>query len=121
MIRVDIHGKNLHLETITRLVGRAVDSRYPTASVSVRRINPPTTRAQRCAEAVGQAQDAGNTFQELLDELQSWYEALPDAFRDGELGDALSEAISSLEEAVAGIEQAVEAAESVTFPGMYGR
>lgn len=41
--------------------------------------------------------DAFSEVESLRDELQDWYDNLPDSFRDGEKGDELQEAISALE------------------------
>ena len=54
--------------------------------------------------------DACSIAEELRDELQEWYDNLPENFQNGSKGEALQEAIYNLEEFIDGKDEPVEAA-----------
>jgi len=55
--------------------------------------------------------------EELKDELQGWFDNLPEQFQSGDKGSELEEAIQQLEELKDGLESLDFS--SVVFPGMY--
>lgn len=57
-------------------------------------------------------------MEELRDELQNWYDNLPENLQNGSKADALQTAIDELENIISDLEN-VEGA-SVEFPGMFG-
>jgi Asp-tRNA(Asn)/Glu-tRNA(Gln) amidotransferase A subunit family amidase len=48
---------------------------------------------------LGAVEEARSMCEELLDELQNWYDNMPEQFQNGEKGSQLEEAIRQLEEA----------------------
>ena len=120
MIRISIFGKSLRVDTVEKLVTKALAD-YPQARLVVERVDPPTTRAARLAEAISHVEDSRDAIQELYDELESWRDSLPEGLAQSQTADALDEAITNLEQTVQGLEDAISAAADVTFPGMYGR
>ena len=87
------------------------------AAKSARKIERRTSRADRLAEAESSVNEATAEVESLKDELQDWYDNLPENFQQGDKGSELEEAISQLGE----IQDALEAVDfsSVSFPGMY--
>lgn len=89
------------------------------ADVSVEKVPAPKqlSRADRLAEAESLVQQATEIVDELKDELQSWYDNLPDNFRDGHKGSELEEAINQLDD----LNNNLESIDflSVDFPSMF--
>lgn len=88
------------------------------ASARVSKVEHPKSRADRLAEAEGMASDAKSTCEDLRDEVQQWFDSLPENFQMGDKGTALEECARSIDEiidALASIDFS-----SVSFPGMYG-
>lgn len=77
-----------------------------------------TSRADRFSEAQGLASDAKSRMEELRDELQNWYDNLPENLQSGSKADTLQSAIDELERCVSSLDE-VESA-SVEFPSMFG-
>jgi len=117
MIRIEVHQKRAKLEKVERLVKEVIKKEYPEATVSVTRQEPASSRADQFDEAVSYASDAHSTAEGLRDELQDWFDNLPEAFQQGDKGSELEEAISSLDEFIEACDNAENV--SVDFPGMY--
>ena len=77
-----------------------------------------SSRADRLSEAESMVSDAQGVVEELKDELQEWYDNLPDNFKDGDKGSQLQEAIDALESLHSNLEEAIGNF-GVDFPGMY--
>jgi hypothetical protein len=77
----------------------------------------PRSRADRLAAAESLVQDAASEVESLKDELQDWYDNLPENFQQGEKGSALEENIDYLDT----LQDELESADfgSIEFPGMY--
>lgn len=78
-----------------------------------------SSRADRLAEAQQKINDALSIVNELKDEIQEWYDNLPENFQNGDKGSALSECVSNLESVETSIEDAESNCDSVEFPGMF--
>lgn len=76
------------------------------------------SRATRFEDAQTLVSQAKDEFETLRDELQEWYDNLPENFQQGSKGEALQEAIQELENAIEGCGTAEDTV--VNFPGMYG-
>lgn len=94
---IRIKKKGLQPEAIKRLV---IDLRlrFKDAEVTSTKVLQIVTRADRLNNALEMVGDAKVEVQELRDELQEWYDNLPDNFQSGEKGEQLIRAISELEE-----------------------
>lgn len=117
MIRIDVEQKGARVETLGKLVKTALAEKYPDARVSVSKIIPATSRAARFDEAVSNVTDGKSEAEGLRDELQDWFDNLPENFQSGDKGSEIEEAISSLDEFIEACDTAENA--SVDFPGMY--
>ena len=53
----------------------------------------------------------------IKDELQDWYDNLPEAFQNGDKGQALEEAISQIDSSVSDLDNAIS--NEPDFPTMY--
>lgn len=101
------------LETVTKEANAA----FPGAVRSVRKVDTNKSRSDRLDSIARDVQDAQNGVEELRDELQEWYDNLPESFQSGEKGDSLNEAISLLEDIASSLESVDF--NSVDFPTMY--
>lgn len=55
---------------------------------------------QRISTVLGAAESANATAQELKDQLEQWYDNMPEGIQNGSKGEELQEAISSLDEVI---------------------
>ena len=79
----------------------------------------PQSRAERMSEAVNLLADGRSIAEELRDELQNWYDNMPENFQNGDKGSQVQDAISELENAISTLENAESELDGVQFPGMY--
>ncbi len=77
-----------------------------------------SSRADRLSEAESEVSSAQGIVEELRDELQGWFDNLPENFQNGSKGEQLQEAIDALDELASSLED-VAGNFSVEFPGMY--
>lgn len=61
---------------------------------------------QREGTVLGAIEEALSIAEELRDELQDWYDNLPESFQNGDKGSELQEAIDQMEEAISALEDA---------------
>ena len=116
--RITLSGKGLSMSRVMKMA-EALAPAGTGREVSVCKVpKPPTSRADRFAEAQSKAEEAKNEMESLKDELQDWYDNLPESFQSSDKGQRLEAAISELENAVVGLEEATNA--SPEFPSMYG-
>lgn len=115
--KITVDGKGVKRTSIEKLMRSLRDNLGESISVRIEKVNLPESRADRFAEAQRSVMEGRAAMEELRDELQDWYDNLPDAFRDGNKGDQLQQAIDDLGQAI----QHCEDSEcvSVDFPGMY--
>lgn len=121
--QITVSGKGIRKETVEKIAQAIVD-KYgkdkdgdDKACVSVRDATPPSSRSDRFQEALGHVGEAKAEFESLRDELQEWYDNLPENFQNGEKGEQLTAATEALEEAIDALDN-VEGTE-VEFPTMY--
>jgi predicted Zn-dependent peptidase len=112
---ISVIGKGLQQKGIDKLVQSLKEK--DGVSVSVTKVEPPTSRAARLDAAISQVEDGKSAIEELRDELQEWYDNLPENFQNGDKGEQLQSAIDGLEELIDGLD--VDGS-SVEFPGMFG-
>ena len=105
-----IQGRNI------RSVQAQLRKVFGDAVLKVEKIEHPTSRSARLAEAEGMVEQAKGIVEELHGEMESWQENTPDNMRDGMKAEEVSTCAESLQEIVDALE--VDFA-SVEFPGMY--
>jgi len=115
--KITITGKGLRKASVEKLI-KQMESQFDGASVSVVDATPPESRADRFAAAQNLVSDAKCDMESLHDELQDWYDNLPENFQSGEKGEQLTSAIEELENTISQLEEAETA--SVEFPSMMG-
>lgn len=116
-IVITVNQKGARLDSVEKIISEQIRGKYPNAQISVTRKEIPDSRADRFAEAQSLVSDAKSEAEELRDELQDWYDNLPENFQAGEKGDTLQSAIDELETFIQNCEEAEGA--SVEFPSMY--
>ena len=85
---------------------------------SVEKINLSPSRADRLSEVESAVEDAKSTVEELRDEIQNWYDSLPENLQGGDKASQLEEAVSALEELSSNLEQCDFS--GIEFPSMMG-
>lgn len=76
-----------------------------------------SSRADRLGEAESEIENAKSTVEELKDELQNWYDNLPENLQQSTKAEEIQEAIDNLESISSDLENIDFS--SVSFPGMY--
>lgn len=115
--KIEVSGKGIRKASIDKLVADIKKQYGDEVNVTVSDNTPPASRADRFSEAVDFAEQAKGIGEELKDELQEWFDNLPQNFQDGDKGQQLQAAIDELETFCDQMDQGASA--SVDFPGMY--
>jgi uncharacterized coiled-coil DUF342 family protein len=115
--KLTIEGNGLQKRSVDKLVKSLEEMKKGEVSVSVVEDNPPTSRSARFDAAQADAADAASEIESLKDELQEWYDNLPESFQNGEKGEQLQSAIDELESLHDSLDEVANA--TVDFPGMY--
>ena len=115
--KVTIQGKGIRRDSVDNLVKSMKAKFGEDVSISVTDDTPPESRADRFASVVDLLSEARSEAESLKEELESWYDNLPESFQNGEKGEALQSAMSELEDCIGNIENAEGC--GVEFPGMY--
>lgn len=98
-------------------VGKQIEELFGyEAAASIRKAISPISRADRLEAASQLIETAKADIEELRDEIQGWYDNLPEAFQSGDKGNELEQCVSELEEIVSSLDVDCSA---VSFPGMY--
>ena len=116
-ILITVFQKGAQVKGIDKAIQKLVKDKYPEAKITVENKETPDSRSARFSEAIGFVEDGKSAIEELRDELQEWYDNLPDNFQSGQKGDELQEAIDALEEAINNLDEVTS--NDVNFPGMY--
>lgn len=93
--------------------------KYKGITVSIRRDDPPESRADRLAVAESYVEDAKADVECLRDELQDWRDNLPENLQSGSKADELDEAVSALDTIIDSLDSAAGEFSSVSFPSMF--
>lgn len=112
-----VQGAGVKKASVEKLAKAMRDQFGKETSVSVTDDSPPESRADRFQTAIDDVSGARAEVEELRDELQNWYDNLPDNFREGDKGEQIQSAIDELETVASSMEEVENA--SVEFPGMY--
>lgn len=116
MVQISITKKGLRADTIHKIVEEAVKAKYPDAIVSTTRKEPAESRADRLGEAESEFDNAKSTVEELRDEMQDWYDGIPENLQSGSKAEDVQAAIDSLEEIISSMEDIDFS--GVDFPSM---
>lgn len=81
------------------------------------KVNLIPSRADRLAEAEGKFEDAKSIVQELQEEMQNWYDNMPEGLQGSDKGSQVEEAANALQEIYDNLENCDF--DSIEFPGMY--
>lgn len=86
-------------------------------ALSVVKINPATSRAARLSAAESDFDDAKSEVEALRDEMQEWYDNMPENLQGGAKGEEVQAAVDALEDIVNNID-GIDFS-GVDFPGMF--
>ena len=84
---------------------------------SVEKLKTPESRADRLSEAGGLVQQAMDIVEELKDEMEQWYESIPENLQDGDKASKVEQSRDNLDS----LHSELEALDfdSVNFPRMF--
>jgi uncharacterized protein (DUF1697 family) len=114
---INISGKSIRQETVRKIAEALSDKYGEDAQIIVTDNNPPESRADRLQAAMDLVEDAKSEVESLRDELQEWFDNLPESFQQGQKGEDLEEAISGLSDLYDNLENCDGS--NVAFPVMY--
>lgn len=83
---------------------------------SVEKLKTAESRSDRFSEAEGLCDDARGIVEELKDEMEQWYDSIPDNLKNGDKANEVEECKSNLEELRSNLESLDW---SASFPGMF--
>jgi len=78
------------------------------------------SRAKRLEEAINSINSAKEIVEELKNEMQEWYDNMPENLQSSDKADRIQECVSSLEEVSSSLDDAESNASNVEFVGMFG-
>lgn len=105
------------VRVVNRVLKEAIEKAFPGASVRAEKVNDHPSRADRLAEAEEQVTDAATTVRELADEMEAWYDSIPENLQNGDKASQVEEAKDLLTELADTLENCDF---SVDFPAMMG-
>lgn len=111
-----IWGNNLQQRTVDKLA-KSLEELKDGVSVTVVKDDLPTSRQARLDAALSQVEDAASEVGSLRDELQEWYDNLPENLQSGEKADQLQLTVDELDSLVDGLGN-IDGS-SIEFPGMF--
>lgn len=108
----------MHIEGARKAsVEKKLKQMFPDEDVQVEKVEAATSRADRLSEAESSLEDAKSVVTELKDEMQNWYDSIPENLQNGSKASEVQEAIDALESIESDLEN-VDLS-SVSFPGMF--
>lgn len=100
-------------------VRKQIATAFPEANAVIEKVNLDKSRADRLSEAEALVTDAKSAVEELRDEIQNWYDSLPENLQQSEKANQLEECVSNLDDLCSSLEDAESNFGNVEFPGMY--
>jgi CHASE3 domain sensor protein len=113
---ITIQGKAIRKASVEKLAAKLKEE-FAGASISVSDATLPESRSERFSHAMDLVSDAKSHVEELRDELQDWYDNLPENLQQGSKAEEIQEAIDALDSVVSDLDNCEGA--DVSFPGMY--
>lgn len=114
--QITITGKSIRKASVEKLAGK-LKAEFDGAAITVTDASPPESRSDRFQAALSMIEDGKAELESLRDELQDWYDGLPENLQQGSKADELQEAVSELEDMISNVEDLT--GRDVSFPGMY--
>lgn len=111
-VNIFVDGNNIN--TIRNQIKKA----FPGQETAVEKINLNMSRADRLGEVERTVDDAKSTVEELKDEMQNWYDSLPENLQNGDKADQIQSCIDELENLSGALDDLDFS--SVEFPEMMG-
>jgi glycosyltransferase A (GT-A) superfamily protein (DUF2064 family) len=87
-------------------------------NVRVELIDKSPSRADRLSKAQALIEEAASIVSDLQEEMQNWYDNMPESLQGGDKASAVEECANNLEEIKDALEQ-IDCS-NVEFPGMFG-
>jgi flagellar biosynthesis chaperone FliJ len=84
---------------------------------TIEKLKTPETRSQRLDEAKDEVDSAKSIVEELKDEMQNWYDSIPENLQGGTKADEVQETIDGLESLQSDLENIDF--DSINFPSMF--
>lgn len=116
-IIITIDQKGARVDAIEKIIEEKIRAKYPDMDIRVERKDRPESRADRFREAQDLFERGLVEVETLRDELQEWYDNLPENFQQGDKGSELESAISELEIVIDTLGEVADI--DVEFPSMY--
>jgi len=103
----------------TRLnsVRKKIEELFPNSFALVVKIEANQSRADRLGEAESSVEDSKSIVSELCEEMQSWFDSIPENLQGGSKADEVQEAIDSLQQISDDLENIDFG--NVSFPAMF--
>lgn len=106
------------IQQAEKQVRQRIEEKLAVSGVRIEKHRKDTSRADRLSEAETMVQDAATIVDELRDEMQSWYDNMPENLQNGDKGSQVQECSDNLESLHGELENLDFS--SVEFPGMFG-
>ena len=114
--KITISGKGVRQATVDKLAETYREKFGEDVSISVVDASPPESRAERFSDAMSSVSDARSQCEELRDEMQDWYDSIPENLQSGSKAEEVQETIDNLENVIGELED-IEGSD-VSFPSM---
>lgn len=102
--------------TIDNIV-KDIQKKLPRASVTKKHITRPESRKDRYAACIAVLEDMKTEMEEIRNELQDWYDNLPENFQQGDKGNDIETAINEIDNSINDLDQVI--GNEPDFPTMY--
>jgi len=112
-VKFIVKGKNLRLPNVKKEMEEKLG--HP---VIVTKVNLTPSRKERLAMAEALVGEAHSMITDLADEIQNWFDNLPESFQSTDKGEAIQQCSDSLTELLDCIES-IEF-DNIEFPSAYG-
>lgn len=99
-------------------VKKQIAQHFPNEAASVAKLGDSSSRQSRLDEAKQMVEDAVCIVEELQQEMQDWYDNMPENFQNGDKGSEVEEEAQNLESLKDELE-GIDWDSASNFPGMY--
>lgn len=111
-IVIEVDGKNINT------IQKQMEATFPQQAVRVAKMGDGNSRQARLDEASVMVEDAAQIVSELHDEMQEWYDSIPENLQQGEKANEVEEEREALETLKDELE-GVDFTSASNFPGMF--
>jgi hypothetical protein len=114
--KITLHVEGARKESVEKALRKAFgEDIHP---FTVEKVKTAESRGSRLSDAGGLRDEARDIVNELKDEMQEWYDSIPENLQNGDKANEVQEAIDALESLDSELENVDF--DSVSFPGMFG-